>query len=191
MKAMKNWKRNAVIATVLLFICAGAYLNWSYNQKQALPELTETLNQEQVLGESTLVINDTVDDTAQAVSQTPDYSTTDYFASVRLSRQETRDQAVNTLQEAMAYEDIDSEKSKCAESLDAIVNTALDEAKIESMVIAKGYEDCVTYISDNVVSVAVSAPAEGLAEKDVALISDVVTSQTPYGLSDVRIIEVK
>ena len=71
------------------------------------------------------------------------------------------------------------------------MNTALEEAQIESLVIAKGYSDCVTYISDNVVSVAVSAPAEGLKESDVALISDVVTSQRDCNLSDVRIIEVK
>ena len=56
---MKQWKRNAVIATVLLFICAGVYLNWSYNQKEKAPELTQTLNAEQVMGDSTLVIADT------------------------------------------------------------------------------------------------------------------------------------
>lgn len=187
MKAMKNWKRNTIIATVLLLVCAGVYLNWSFTQKEALPTLSETLNAGQVLGDSTLVLNDELTDAAEAAS----YDTDDYFASVRLSRQESRDEAVNTLQEAMAYEDLDAEKSKCAQSLDTIVNTALEEAQIESMVIAKGYEDCVTYISDDVVSVAVSAPAEGLAASDVALISDVVTSQTGYKLSDVRIIEVK
>ena len=108
-----------------------------------------------------------------------------------MSRQESRDKAVSTLQETMAYEDMDSEKSLCASSLDEIVNTALEEAQIESLVIAKGYEDCVTYISDNVVSVAVSAPVDGLLQEDIALISDVVTSQTDYHISDVRIIEVK
>ena len=45
---MKIWKRNAVIATVLLFICAGVYLNWSYNNRQKTPDLTDTLNAEQV-----------------------------------------------------------------------------------------------------------------------------------------------
>ena len=44
---MKAWKRNAVIATVLVFICAGVYLNWSYNQKEKTPELTQTLSAEQ------------------------------------------------------------------------------------------------------------------------------------------------
>ena len=28
---MRNqWKRNAVVATVLLFVCAAVYLNWRY-----------------------------------------------------------------------------------------------------------------------------------------------------------------
>lgn len=191
MKKLKNWRRNAVVATVMLFICAGVYLNWSYTQKTALPNLTDSLDAAQVLGESTLVIGDAEQGPAQAVSDQATYSNTDYFASVRLSRQESRDQAVSALQETMAYEDLEPEKSKCAASLDSIVNTALEEAQIESLVIAKGYKDCVTYISDDVVSVAVSAPAEGLVQEDVALISDIVTSQTEYELSDVRIIEVK
>lgn len=191
MKATKNWRRNAVVATVMLFICAGIYLNWSYTQQTALPELTETLDADQVLGESTLVINDTDQEPSQAVSDTEQYVSSDYFASVRLSRQESRDQAVSTLQETMAYEDMEAEKSLCAASLDGIVNTALEEAEIESLVIAKGYTDCVTYIADEIVSVAVSAPADGLKEEDVALISDVVTSQTGCSLSNVRIIEVK
>ena len=46
-------------------------------------------------------------------------------------------------------------------------------------------------MADDTVSVAVSAPAEGLSTADVALISDVVTSQTDYDLSQVRVIEVK
>lgn len=187
MRALKNWRRSAVVATVLLFVCAGIYLNWSYTKNSAVADLTETLDATQVLGESTLVLGGSQEDTPVNATE----PMTDYFASVRLSRQESRDQAVSALQETMAYEDQEEGKSICAQSLDAIVNTALSEAQIESLVIAKGYEDCVTYIADDVVYVAVSAPAEGLAQDDVALISDVVLSQTQYTLADLRIIEVK
>jgi len=189
MKKFKNWRRNAVVTTVLLFICAGVYLNWSYTQKENLPELTETLNAEQVMGESTLVLNDVYEETAEETEMRQNAE--DYFASVRLSRQESRDEAVSALQETMAYEDMEEGKSRCAATLDGIVNTALDEAEVESLLIAKGFDDCVTYISDDIVSVAVSAPAEGLNQQDVALISDLVTSQTGRALKDVRIIEVK
>ena len=47
---MKIWKRNAIIASVLLLVCAGVYLNWSKTQKTAAQDLTETLSAEQVMG---------------------------------------------------------------------------------------------------------------------------------------------
>ena len=65
------------------------------------------------------------------------------------------------------------------------------ESQIESLVIAKGFADCVAYMGENTISIAVSAPAEGLATSDVALISDIVTAQTDYTLDEIRIIEVK
>ena len=185
---MKTWKRNAVIATVLLFVCAGVYLNWSYNQKTAPEDLTATLNAEQVMGEDTLVIGE-ADSLAEAEAQT--VSNQDYFAEVRLSRQESRDSAVELLEETIAYDEGTEVGDTASDTLNSIVSTALNEAEIESLVIAKGYEDCVTYINDDTVCVAVSAPAEGLTDADVALISDVVTSQTDYELSQVRIVEVK
>ena len=57
-------------------------------------------------------------------------------------------------------------------------------------VIAKGYDDCVAYMADGSISVAVAAPENGLEAADAAVISDIVTSQTAYDLSEVRIIEV-
>ena len=183
---MKIWKRNAVIATVLLFICAGVYLNWSYNNRQKTPDLTDTLNAEQVMGETSLQLNDA----AEPVSL-EETSTDDYFAQVRLSRQSSRDSAVELLEQTIAYDEGTAVGDTASATLNELVNTALSEAQIESMVIAKGYRDCVTYITEGTVCVAVSAPAEGLTEADAALISDVVRSQTDYPLSQVRIIEVK
>ena len=115
----------------------------------------------------------------------------DYFAQVRQSRQASRDSAVELLEETIAYDEGTAVGDTASATLNQIVNTALSEAQIESMVIAKGFSDCVTYITDDTVSVAVAAPAEGLSEADAALISDVVRSQTDYPLSQVRIIEVK
>ena len=185
---MKIWKRNAVIATVLLFICAGVYLNWSYNNRQKMPDLTDTLNAEQVMGEATLQLEDAPE---PASLDTGGDSTDDYFAQMRLSRQSSRDSAVELLEETIAYDEGTTVGDTASQTLNRIVGAALSEAQIESLIIAKGFTDCVTYMADDTVSVAVSAPAEGLSTADVALISDVVTSQTDYDLSQVRVIEVK
>ena len=54
---MKNWKRNAIIAGVLVLVCAGIYLNWLSGQDTK--DLNKVLDADKVLGESTLVLSDT------------------------------------------------------------------------------------------------------------------------------------
>ena len=72
-----------------------------------------------------------------------------------------------------------------------MVNTALCEAQIESLVIAKGYTDCVAYIADNGISVAVASPEGGLHDPDVAVIADIVISQSEFGMEQIHVVEVK
>ena len=179
---MKTWKRNAIVATVLVLICAGVYLNWSAAQNQPV-DLLDTLDAEQVMSTTDI----TLLEEAETVSAMPE----DSFAQIRLSRQESRDSAVELLQQTMTYEEDASVTAAAATSLDTIVGDALAESQIESLVIAKGYEDCVVYMNEENIHIAVSAPAEGLAESDVALISDLVTAQTDYTMDAIRIIEVK
>ena len=186
---MKTWKRNAIAATILVLICAGVYLNWNANQLEPV-DFTETLNEEQVLNDATLTLSETGED-ATPVSAEESVSATEYFAKNRLSRQETRDSAVETLQETIAFEDGSETAAVAASSLDGIVSDALAESQIESLIIAKGYADCVAYMGDETIDVAVSAPAGGLSDAVVALISDVVLSQSDYTLDQLRIIEVK
>lgn len=184
---MKTWKKNLVAVAVLLTVCAGIYVNWLYSEDQATADLTDTLDADKILSADMLVMSD--DSTLSDLSV--DSSTmTDYFAAVRLSRQEARDSAVTLLQEAMAYSE-DAEAAQSNAQLEQIVQTALCEAQIESLVIAKGYTDCVAYISDEGISVAVASPEGGLLEEDVAVIADIVISQSDYTMADIRVVEVQ
>ncbi len=188
---MKNWKKNGIMVAVLVFVCAGIYLNWRYTSDGQATNLADTLNAEKILNESTLVMSPSALEQTAGEDLVPvDGTSTDYFATVRLSRQQSRDSAINLLQEAMAYGDEDGTSTANAE-LEELVSVALSEAQIESLVIAKGYADCVAYMSDNGVSLAVAAPEEGLSETDIALLSDIVLSQGDYTLEDLTIIEVK
>ena len=113
----------------------------------------------------------------------------DYFAAVRLSRQEARDTAVSLLQEAISYGNQEQVEKSNAQ-LETMIQYALCEAQIESLIIAKGYTDCVAYVTENGISVAVSAPEGGLQQTDVAVIADVVLSQSDFTLNDIRVVEV-
>lgn len=182
---MKVWKRNLIAGAVLVTVCAGIYVNWLYTENQSTPELTETLNEEKLLDSDMLVMGDEMQ-----ISADPQDTAADYFAAVRLSRQQARDNAVGLLQEAMAYDD-EAKEAQSNEALEGIVQTALNEAQIESLVIAKGYKDCVAYMNDEGVSVAVASPEGGLMQKDVAVIADIVMSQSAYTLENIRVVEVQ
>lgn len=179
---MSVWKRNLVAAAVLVAVCAGIYINWLYTEDQAVMNLSDTLNAEKLLDSDTLVMG------TEGLPEVNEYNVSDYFSAVRLSRQQARDSAVGLLQEAMAYSD--EEDTETSAQLESIVQTALSEAQIESLVIAKGYADCVAYISDSGISIAVAAPEGGLQPEDVAVIADIVISQTSHTLEDIRIVEV-
>lgn len=180
---MKKWKKNLMAAAVLVTVCAGIYLNWLYTEDQTAAKLEDTLDSSKLLSSDTLVMNsDAYSDATNTV--------TDYFAAVRLSRQQARDSAVTLLQEAMAYSQ-DTETAESNAQLEELVQTALCEAQIESLVIAKGYAECVAYISDGGISVAVATPEGGLKETDVAVIADIVLTQSDFELADIHVVEVQ
>ncbi len=186
---MKTWKKNVVAAAVLVTVCAGIYLNWLYTEDNQPVSLTDKLDSSKIMDESMLVMSNDAENLAAGEDVSVDTTATDYFAAVRLSRQEARDSAVSLLQEAMAYDT--SASSTSAQELDQIVQVALSEAQIESLVIAKGYADCVAYMSEDGISVAVAAPEEGLKQTDVAVITDVILSQSAYEMDNIRIVEVQ
>lgn len=185
---MKVWKKNIVAAAILVTVCAGIYVNWVYTEDSMAVSLTDTLDSEKVMSEEMLDLSE--DMAAIAAGEDLDTTAADYFAAVRLSRQQARDSALNLLQEAMAYSEGTKEAESSAE-LEVIVETALSEAQIESLVIAKGYTDCVAYMTGDGISVAVSSPEGGLQQADVAVIADIVMAQSDYGLEDIRVVEVK
>ena len=185
---MKIWKKNLIAAAVLVTVCAGIYINWLYSEEQYVQTLTDTLDSGKLLSTDMVVMGDALEGVDLAQTDT---TITDYFAAVRLSRQEARDSAVSVLQEAMAYTGSDAQKEESSTQLEVIVQTALTEAQIESLVIAKGYKDCVAYMTGEGISVAVTSPEGGLQQSDVAVIADIVMNQSEYKLSDIRIVEVQ
>ncbi len=173
----KVWKKRAVIATVLVFVCAAVYLNWRY--------AGGVKDTSKILGQSTLVSSpeETEQETAAPVDEN------DYFATARLSRKQARDNAISMLKDAEvdenATEDVLNEASQ---SLQVLAAYTVAESQIESLVTAKGYADCVAFMGADSISVVVS-DADGLDKADVARIKDIpgsVADAEGAGPDDVR-----
>ena len=169
------WKKRAVAAAVLVFVGAAVYLNWSYSD--------HVKDTSKVLGQSTLV--SAQQEAEQAAAQTED----DYFATARLSRKQARDSAISMLQEAETDENAEqSVLNEASETLQVLAAYTVTEAQIESLVTAKGFADCVTFMGADSISVVVS-DADGLDSADVARIKDIVISETGYAVDQIKIME--
>ena len=171
---MKKAKRNILIATVLVFVCAAVYLNWSYNRADE----SEPVGAEDGAGDQ------------QSVSAGSEDS--DYFAQARLTRQTSRDEARSLLETAAASEIASQETIDGAmDAIAAMATWSMQETQIENLLLAKNFEDCVVYISSDGVTVAVPAPVEGLSAASVAQITETIIGETGCTAEDIRVIEVK
>ena len=170
------WKKRAVGVAVLLFTGAAVYLNWRYTDNVA--------DTSKVLGQSTLV-------SAQEDSAGADSTSVadDYFATARLSRKQARDNAISMLKEAEMDENAEqSVLNEASETLQVLAAYTVAESQIESLVTAKGYADCVTFMGVDSVSVVVS-DSDGLDTTDVARIKDIVINETDYTADQIKIME--
>ena len=169
------WKKRAAALAVLVFVGAAVYLNWRYSDNVA--------DQTKILGQSALVSAQEEAAVASAAQNN------DYFATARLSRKQARDSAISMLQEAETDENADeSVLNEASQTLQVLAAYTVAESQIESLVTAKGYADCVTFMGADSVSVVV-ADQDGLDAADVARIMDIVITETSYTADQIKIME--
>ena len=184
-------KRNAVVVTMALLVCAAAALNWKYTgqqtEKTPAAQTGETAPESgtKILGEATLVSGG---EGSEAGDEETVYTGSDYFASARLTRQQARDSAISLLEDAASQEDADQETAnQASESIQVLASYTLKEAQIENLVTAKGYADCVAFMGDDAISIVVSTEDGTLDAADVAKITDIAMTETGYAASAIRI----
>ena len=110
-----------------------------------------------------------------------------YFESAKYSRDQVRAETVTALEKVLNDEKTDEQTRLAAEEdISAYSKASESETKIENLVIAKGFSNCVAFIGDGTVSVVVE---EKLSPEDAAKIIDIAVSETKYPSSQVKIIE--
>ena len=164
--------RGAVVTVAVLLIGLAVYLNyrWFYDPVDSLG-----------YGE-----NNMEDNYSDTVGTGAD-STNDYFAAALLTRQQSRDEAIDVLTLVSSSEDADeATKAEAQAKISAIATDIQNEANIETLVKAKGFEECVAVIGDGTVSVIVKA--EALQAKQTAQILSIVYETTGIAPENVSII---
>lgn len=128
--------------------------------------------------------------------QTPDNNTDDdadasadsYFSSVQVSRQRTRDEAIEVLNSVVDNASAtETAKNEALAEINKLANIMATEANIETLIIAKGFEECVAVISGESASIVVKS--EGLNVAQLSQINEIVYSEAGISPVNITIIE--
>ena len=131
----KIGKRNLIIAGALVLIVAAVCINWAIfaDDDNGYDGYDVSSGMQNSYGDTSTNGN----------------TSEDFFSATQVSRERARDEALEVLQ-SVVDDDAADEASKTAayESITKIAKQMDDEANIESLVVAKGFAQCVAVISD-------------------------------------------
>lgn len=129
--------------------------------------------------------NDTID---QVISQEKKDKDLDrsFFVEYRLSRDKLRANVVERLDGIVKNEHTKEEvRTEAQEEIIKIGRISEKELQIEGLVKSKGYEEVVTFLTDDDIKVVVST--NELEEDDMVKILDIVKSETNYDINNIKI----
>jgi len=111
-----------------------------------------------------------------------------YFQSMNLNRQQARDEAMEVLM-AVAESKTALEDARQAALVDMskLATDIEKESNIETMILSKGFSQCIAVISDGKCNVIVES--EGLAPGEIAQITEIVYEQAGILPNDLKIVE--
>ena len=171
--------RNIVIALSVLLIGAAVYVNW------ALFGGNQTDVGDDVGGNA--IVNGTTDGSGDQVSGDVNESA-DFFAASQIERQRARDEAIEVLQGVVEdAASLDAAKEQALADIAAIAANIEVEANIESLIKAKGFEECVAVISGDKANIVVKS--EGLQPNQLSQILEIVYLQADIVPANVTISE--
>lgn len=176
--------RNIVIVLSVLLIGAAIYVNWALFGGNDPGQNTDGKGDSVISGGQT---NGTNDGEGDQVSSDINENT-DYFAASQIERQRARDEAIEVLQGVV--EDaatLDAAKEQALADIAAIAANIEVEANIESLIKAKGFEECVAVISGDKANIVVKS--EGLQPNQLSQILEIVYLQADIVPANVTISE--
>ena len=175
---LKIGKRNAIIACAVLLIGAAVFLNWLlFTNGGSTPDGYNGYDQPS---------GNISTPTDQDANTQLDPAET-YFSATQVSRQRARDEALEVLQAVVDNIEASEEvRSEALAGIAAIAEEIQKESDIETLIMAKGFEQCVAVLNGESATIVVSA--DTLQPAQLAQINSIVYEQTGILPSSITVI---
>lgn len=178
----KRKKYMAAIAVFAIILSVGVVGNWYVENNDLSSTIQPLLDSasEKTLGKAELV----------DATTTPPQDESSYFSSARVERRTARDQSMEKLQAIInSAEESEEAKQQANEKITAISSYINIENKIETLVCAKGVNNCLAVISEDGSRVDVIVDSETLDDTLIMQIKDIAVSQSGCSFENISIIQ--
>ena len=183
-------KRKEIVAAALVVLVGMAgYLNWNYQDTITVRDGESYVEAGKRLGEATYVMNDEKVEEEEPTATATD-AVTDYFENSRSEREISRSKSLDILNETAANENFDTEiRRKAQDKIISLAENVQNEAEIENLARAKGYDKICVYISEENVNITVQK--DEFSDADAAKIQEIATEQLKISPNQIKIVEVR
>lgn len=184
-------KKQILLAVMVVALGVAVYLNYYFSvQSPPVTDADATTSTYGNLGEAQYVNADTTTIAADQETETTEGDPNDYFVQARQNRETARQEALDVIKDLM--NDVKANDDTQKQALDqasAIAAAIEQESKIESLIKAKGFSDCVVYIENDKCNIVVRS--EDLKPAEALQITEIVTNQSNIAAKNVNIQTVK
>ncbi len=189
-------KKQIVLASLVFILSIAVYLNWQFAKDGEGFPVTGSLSEEKdnkELGDAKFVNNGEDKDSKKdenSENSKMEKSAKEYFAKARMEREKARDKSKETMATMIKDEKLSSDdKEKLQVKESNMIQITEKETKMENLIKAKGFLECMTYLEEGKASVIIHT--EGLAKEQASQIKDIVVSQGKILPENITITEVK
>ncbi|MEG0571349.1 MAG: SpoIIIAH-like family protein [Oscillospiraceae bacterium] len=210
-------KKQIILASLVLMLGVAVYLNWQFAnsdgglditgelEANATPSAIETDantgQTSQVNGDAEQTTTSTTDETQTSTSgekklgdsqlvNAATIASDNYFAKAKLTKTRSRDESMQTISTLLGDTNLsDEQKSEATQKAIDISQAIEVENKIENLVKAKGFSECIVFLNKDNVNVVVKT--NGLEQKQATQIKNIVLGQANVPGNNISIIEVK
>lgn len=180
-------KRQIILAALVLGLSVAIYLNFALAGKQIEPAGADGTNSaSENYGDAVYTGNP---DSA-VNTDNKENANAEFFAQARLTRQKMREESVQTMQTMLADTTLNKEQQESISAQAMTIAQAIEtENKVENLIVAKGFTECIAYIDAESANVVVQT--DGLLQSEAAQIKDIILRETEIEPENIKIVEVK
>lgn len=180
-------KRHLVLGTLVIALSAAVYLNWQFGVSDNVSQTSKELGAAKFVNATTSTEEtSTFDEAMQTSNMTSEQQ--QYFANAKNQRDQTQAEIIETANSVLQNENSSQEQvSASVESINQLLKTFTYQDSVESILKAKGFSQCLCYISEKGCSVIVLK--EEMNETSAIMIKDAVNSQVDISFENISIVE--